>query len=200
MMQQSGPCLPCGGSGQTKGDPCGKCNSSKFTKEDKTLTLTITKGMQYGETIVFAGESSNEEEYEEAGDVVIELVAADEDHEWQRSGDNLTIRVRLTLAEALCGKVVSLANHPGYPQGVHIQIPAGVQNRQDICVEGYGMPRRIGDGFGDCIIHIGVVPTLAELALLQDKKEAIQELFSMVAPQLPEGSQIVMAKPLSYNA
>jgi DnaJ-class molecular chaperone len=199
MMQQSGPCLPCGGSGQTKGDACGKCSGSKFMKEDKTLTLTITKGMQYGETIVFAGESSNEEEYEEAGDVVIELIAADEDHEWQRSGDNLTIRVRLTLTEALCGKIVSLSNHPGYPQGVHIQIPAGVQNRQDICVEGYGMPRSIGSGLGDCIIHIGVLPTQAELTLLRDKKESIQELFQMNVPQLPEGSQVVSATPLSYT-
>ena len=199
VIQQSGPCVPCGGSGKTKGDACGKCNGSKFIKEDKTLTLTITKGMQYGETIVFAGESSNEEEYEEAGDVIIELVAADEDHEWQRSGDNLTIRVRLTLAESLCGKVISLSNHPGYPQGVHIQIPAGVQNRQDICVEGHGMPRSLGSGFGDCIIHIGIVPTQTELALLREKKEVIQELFQTTDSKLPEGSQVVSATPLSYT-
>ncbi len=199
VMQQSGPCIVCSGSGQSKGDACGKCSGSKFSKEDKTLTLTVTKGMRDGETIVFAGESSNEEEYEEAGDVVIELVAADEDHEWQRAGDNLTIRVRLTLAEALCGKIVSLSNHPGYPQGVHIQIPAGVQNRQDICVEGYGMPRVLGGGFGDCIIHIGIVPTKEELALLQTKKEVIQELFQITTVQLPEGSQVVNATSLSYT-
>ena len=199
VMQQSGPCVPCSGSGQTKGDSCGNCNGSKFTKDDKALTLTVTKGMRYGETIVFSGESSNEDEYEEAGDVVIELIAADEDHEWQRSGDNLTIRVRLSLAEALYGKVVSLSNHPGFPQGVHIQIPAGVQNRQDICVEGYGMPRSIGGGLGDCIIHIGIVPTQAELTQLQSKKEVIQELFQITIPELPEGSQVVLATPLSYT-
>lgn len=199
MMQQSGPCLPCGGSGQTKGDACGNCKGQKFTKDDKTLTLTITKGMRYGETITFSGESSNEDDYEEAGDVLIEVVAADEDHEWKRSGDNLTLRVRLSLAEALYGKVVSLSNHPGYPQGVHIQIPAGVQNRQDICVEGYGMPRSIGSGLGDCIIHIGIVPTQVELSYLQGKKEVIQELFQMTVPQLPQGSQVISATPLSYT-
>ena len=185
IMQQSGPCLQCNGSGKSSGDMCNKCNGSKLLKEDKTLTLTITKGMRYGETIVFAGESSNQEEYEEAGDVVIEII---------------TTRIRLSLAEALCGKVVSLANHPGYPNGVHIQIPGGVQNRQDICVEGYGMPRNIGTGFGDCIFHISVYPTKEELALLQSKKEVIQELFQMTSIQPPEGSQIVMATPLSYNA
>ena len=200
MMQQSGPCMPCRGSGQTSGDSCGTCHGAKLMKDDKTLTLTITKGMRYGEIITFEGESSNQEDYEEPGDVVIELIAADEDHEWQRSGDNLNIRVRLSLAEALCGKVISLKNHPGYPEGVHIQIPAGVQNRQDISVEGYGMPRSLGSGLGDCIIHIGVYPTQEELTQLQTKKELIQELFQVSVVQPPEGSQVVTATPLSYMA
>lgn len=200
IMQQSGPCLPCKGSGKTSGDPCKQCNGAKLLKEAATLTLNVTKGMRYGEEIVFAGESSNQEEYEEAGDVVIELIAADEDHEWVRAGDNLTIRIRLSLGESLCGKVVSLADHPGFPDGLHIQIPAGVQNRQDICVEGYGMPRAIGSGFGDCILHISVYPTAEELALLQTKKEVLQELFPRTVIQLPEGSQVVNATPLSYNA
>ena len=200
IMQQSGPCLQCNGSGKTPGDGCKKCNGAKLLKEDKTLTLTVTKGMRYGETVIFSGESSHQEDYEEPGDVVIEVVAADEDHDWQRSGDNLTTRIRLSLAEALCGKVVSLANHPGYPNGLHIQIPGGVQNRQDICVEGYGMPRNIGTGFGDCILHISVYPTQEELTLLREKKEVIQELFQMTDVQPPEGSQVVFATPLSYNA
>lgn len=199
VMQQTGPCLPCGGSGQSKGDSCGKCNGAKLIKEDKTLTLSITKGMRYGETIVFAGESSHQEDYEEAGDVAIELVPADEEHEWQRTGDHLTIRVRLTLAEALHGKICSFPHHPGYAEGLYVQIPAGVQNRQDICVEGYGMPRNLGSGFGDCIIHVGVLPTQAELALLQGKKEVIQELFQISASQLPEGCQVISATPLSYT-
>ncbi len=199
IVQQSGPCLQCNGSGKTPGDPCKKCNGAKLVKEDKTLTLTVTKGMRYGEIIVFAGESSNQEDYDEPGDVVIELVAADEDHEWERSGDNLTIRVRLSLGDSLCGKTVVLQNHPGYPEGLPIQIPAGVQNRQDICVEGYGMPRSIGTGHGDCILHISVYPSPEELALLQTKKEILQELFPVIHTQLPEGSQVVKATPLSYN-
>jgi DnaJ-class molecular chaperone len=199
IVQQSGPCLQCNGSGKTTGDPCKKCNGAKLLKEDKTLTLIVTKGMRYGEIIVFAGESSNQEDYEEPGDVVIELVAADEDHDWERSGDNLTMRVRLSLGDSLCGKVVVLQNHPGYPDGLPIQIPAGVQNRQDICVEGYGMPRNIGSGYGDCILHISVYPSAEELTLLQTKKEIIQELFPVIQTQLPEGSQVVKATPLSYT-
>jgi len=198
IVNNTGPCGSCRGSGKMKGDSCKPCNGTKFIKQDKVLDLQVQKGMKSGDLITFPGESSNVEEFTEAGDVVVELVTADEDHNWERSGDNLKIRIHLTLGEALCGKIVKLDGHPGYETGVYVQIPAGVMNRQDICIEGCGMPRMTGSGFGDGIVSLTILATTDERAILESKKEILQGLFSL-SDKPPEGATLIwQAKPLSY--
>jgi DnaJ family protein A protein 2 len=197
LVQNQGPCNTCRGSGKNKGDACNQCNGSKFSKQDKDLELNITKGMKSGDIITFPGESSHQEEYMEAGDVLVELVSADEDHGWERFGDILKHRVGLSLGEALCGKVVRLDGHPAHEHGVFIRIPSGVQNRQEIVVEGLGMPRSIGDGFGDAVIVLSVLATKEERALLEQNIDTLRTLFS------PDGGHtdanlIWSAKPLVY--
>lgn len=201
IMQTNGPCPGCEGSGRTRGDPCGGCNGSKFIKQDKTLELIVQKGMKPGDTIVFAGESSQQDDYMDPGDVVIELVSADEDLDWERQGDNLKIRVGLTLGEALCGKVVRLEGHPAHDNGFYVQVPQGVQNRQEIVVEGCGMPRTIGTGFGDAILLISVIATKDEKTILEEKKDTLQSLFQIRGDSkdsIHDANIIWQANTLSY--
>jgi DnaJ-class molecular chaperone len=200
IVQNQGPCMSCRGSGKTKGDSCKKCSGSKLIKEDKVLSLSVKPGSKVGETIIFQGESSHEEDYAEPGDVVIELVQADEDHSWERSGDNLTHRVTLSLGEALCGKRIKLDDHPGFEGGLFIDIPSSVQNRQDIIVEGCGMPRAIGTGYGDVILHITVTPNSQERESLVQNKEVLQKLFNVSVDDLSqsEGADVKQAKSLKY--
>lgn len=177
IMQNTGPCMACRGSGKTRGDSCFGCNGSKFIKQDKNLELNILKGMKPGETISFPGESSHVEDFTDPGDVVVELVAADEDHAWERQGDTLRHRVGLTLGEALCGKVVRLDGHPAHDSGVFIQIPRGVQNRQEIVVEGLGMPRSGGTSYGDAVLILTVLPSSEERSVLDLNVEHLRTLF-----------------------
>jgi DnaJ-class molecular chaperone len=197
MVQNQGPCITCHGAGKTKTDTCGQCNGSKFIKQDKNLELTITKGMKHGDIITFPGESSHQEDFNEAGDVLVELVSADEDHSWERFGDMLKHRVGLTLGEALCGKVVRLDGHPAHENGVFIKIPCGVQNRQEIVVEGLGMPRTIGDGFGDAVIVLSVLPTKEERTSLEQNIDTMRSVFNPDAGST-DASLIWSAKPLVY--
>ncbi len=200
MMQNHGPCMSCRGSGKTKGDSCKQCSGSKFMKQDKILELIVKPGMKAGENIVFSGESSHEEEYAEPGDVVVELVQADEDYDWERSGDNLKHRITLTLGESLCGKRIRLDGHPGFEGGMFIDIPCGIQNRQDIVVEGCGMPRLVGGGYGDVILHVTVMASNEERALLEQNKEILRNLFTVAVDDLSqsEGADVKAAKPLKY--
>jgi DnaJ family protein A protein 2 len=199
MMDASGPCTQCAGSGKTKGDACSGCKGSKFIKQDKSLELVITKGMKHGDVVTFPGESSQQEDWSEPGDVVVELVAADEDSGWERAGDNLQHRIGLTLGESLCGKNVRLDGHPGYPDGLFVHIPAGVVNRQEITVEGVGMPRSIGSGFGDAILVLTVLATKDERMLLETQKDVLQGIFKVGHGEVvPSTAQLKYAKPLVY--
>lgn len=178
IMQSHGPCPSCNGNGKMRGDNCSSCSGSKFMKQDKTVELHIPKGSKPGNTSTYPGESSNVEEYEEAGDLVIELVAADEDILWERIGDDLKINIQISLAESICGKIVELANHPGYPDGLFVKLPQGVQNGHSIVVEGSGMPIMSG-GFGKCILVVAVVPSESERQLLIEKESVLRELFGL---------------------
>ncbi len=204
MMQSTGPCGTCRGSGKSVGDKCGGCDGKKFVKQGANLELNIRPGMRYGGQVVFAGESSNVEDWEEAGDVVVEVVAADEDHGWERNGDNLRMRIGLTLGEALCGTVVKLMGHPAHEKGMFIEIPAGVQNRQEIVVEGCGMPRNGETGkFGDVLLTLSVMPSATEKKVLEDMetrrmlRERFQVSAAADASQEPD-TTVFTAKPLSY--
>lgn len=197
LMHNQGPCGTCRGSGKTRGDACTGCSGSKFIKQDKSLELLIVKGMKVGDTIVFPGESSQVEEYTDPGDVVVELVAADEDHGWERFGDHLKHRVGLTVGEALCGKVVRLDGHPGYESGLFVKIPPGVQNRQEIVVENKGMPRANGSGYGDAILVLTVMPTKEEKELLEANVEVLRGIFKSSVGEL-SAETVYDAKPLVY--
>ena len=197
IMDNTGPCMPCGGSGKARGDSCGQCRGSKFIKEDKALELTIPKGAKVGDIITFVGESSQVEEYEEPGDVIVELIGADEDHGWQRQGNNLHHRVSLSLGEALCGKTIKLDGHPAYPHGLFVTLPQGVMNRQDIVIEDCGMP--YGSSYGSVVLTMSVMASKEERVLLETKKDVLQDIFQINdSLTIPEGMVVKIAKPLIY--
>jgi len=165
MMESHGPCGACQGQGKKKGEACGDCSSSGFVKQAKDLQIQIKPGMKPGDTIVFAGESSDIQGYTEAGDVVVELQTADEDHTWTREGSTLKNRVVITLGESILGCVCVLESHPGYTDGLAIQIPAGTQNGSVLKYGGLGMPV---DGGSNGEAHI--------LVVVEPKKEEIEDL------------------------
>jgi DnaJ-class molecular chaperone len=178
IMQNQGPCGTCNAKGKVStGDPCNGCKGAKFIKQTHTIDLIIIKGMKAGDQIIFPGETSHDENYTDPGDVIIELIAADEDHGWERAGDNLKHRINLSLSEALCGKIVRLEGHPMYENGLFINIPCGIQNRQDLIVEGLGMPRQNRDQYGDIILTINVIPTKEEKSILEENIEKFRDIF-----------------------
>ena len=99
VMENMGPCNSCAGRGKSRGDSCRNCSSSKFIRQDKSLQLVIQKGMKVGDIITFSGESSHIDEFQEAGDVLVEIQAADEETSWVREGSTLKAKCRLYLAK-----------------------------------------------------------------------------------------------------
>ncbi len=191
IMQNVGPCGSCRGSGKTQGDPCDECKGSKFHKQDKNLELVVKKGMKPGDTVVFDGASSNVEEYKEAGDVIIELQAADEDSTWIREGPLLKDSATVTLGQSLAGTKLVFGDHPGYPNGLVLEIPSGTQNKETLVFVGLGMPID-SQRFGDLHLTILVKPTQQELGVLQTNRAYFQGLFP--TSEIPSGDKAHHAK------
>lgn len=175
IMENTGPCGRCGGSGKGRGDSCKPCGGSKFIKQDKILQLVVKKGMSSGDRIILSGESSQIEEFEEAGDVVVELQTADEESSFIREGNNLKASVTIGLGESLCGSKAIFSDHPGHPDGLVLDLPIGVQNKCILVFNGLGMP--VDENFGELHLTVIVNSSKEDLEVLKNNLPYFQGLF-----------------------
>ena len=135
------------------------------------MDIKVEPGMMPGNTIVFSGMCSDHPQFTEAGDVTVILREAEEENDdtaqWSREGSRLKTTVSVNLTEALLGTIKMLKGHPGYPNGLPIEIPVGVQNMWIGTFSGLGMPIRGTPRHGDALITVLVTPTEAEIQSLK---------------------------------
>ncbi len=167
MISQS-PCGACSGKGQKPGPKCFTCAGKCFKDEQKSLDIVIEPGMKAGDRIGFPNECSDTQEYQTAGDVFIQLMEADEEIPWTRDGINLRSQLHLGLQESLLGCKKTILKHPGFPDGLEVEVPPGSIHMNDVIVKGAGMPIRGLDLKGDAIITLRVT-------VLDNEKKAIHE-------------------------
>jgi DnaJ family protein A protein 2 len=157
QMVNEGPCRDCNGAGKKPSGNCYICSGKKTKVQEKIIEVNIEPGMKPGDVLVFPKECSDDPNYEEPGDVHFLLQEASGDDGWVRRGDELETHVKLSLSESLVGCSKTLQGHPGYPNGLEIQIPVGIQNGEVLLIADKAMPRKTG-GHGPlhCKIHISV--------------------------------------------
>jgi len=172
------PCAQCNGEGRAPGTPCSACSGRKFTTEEKTLEVKIRPGMKPGEVLIFERECSDHHDFVERGDVHIILQEADESSSLRRDGATLHTTITLSLMESLLGKTIEIKDHPGYPEGLSIEVPPGFTNASVFLVEGKGMPFRGQPGFGQLSIHIKVTVSDLEKEKLRSQSAILKSLFT----------------------
>jgi len=184
-MQTTGPCLDCQGKGERILEICTICSGSGFTHEKRSLTAKIAPGTRPGEMYLYPEVCSDHPEFERPGDAQIIITEDVNDPTYKfikRTGDhyqNLQTSVSLSLSESLIGCNVRIDGHPGYDQGLFIQIPAGSFHGDQYCLSGFGMPipGNIGK-YGDLFIHIDVSIKPMERKLFATKgRELLTPLF-----------------------
>jgi len=131
--------------------------------------------MKPGDNIVFNGESSHVEEFTDPGDVIVELQAADEESSFVREGSLLKASVTISLGQSLCGSKVVFKDHPGYPNGIVLDIPIAIQNKSVLVFNDLGMPT--DNGFGELQVTVTIKLLTGELEVLKNNLSYFQGLF-----------------------
>ncbi|OBA21053.1 DnaJ-domain-containing protein [Metschnikowia bicuspidata var. bicuspidata NRRL YB-4993] len=134
-------CELCLGEGKTfrTKDKCKACRGTLVTEETKILEFEIPPGARSGELVVLAGES-DEAPGKKAGDVILTFHC--KEHEvFTRKGDDLFVKYKITLVEALLGFSKIVAKHLD-GRAIHLSTPTGkvVRPGDYIRVSGEGMP------------------------------------------------------------
>jgi len=134
-MSQS-PCSTCQQTGTVVTEACSVCNGKRTSVVETVLEEYIKPGMKDGDRIVFPEKCSESPQYERPGDVIL-VIHEVADSVYQRSGDNLTCDIQISLAESLLGFERSLP----HPSGTVVITSNNVIRHTDVIViEGKGMP------------------------------------------------------------
>ncbi|HET9873708.1 MAG TPA: molecular chaperone DnaJ [Propionibacteriaceae bacterium] len=147
------PCKDCRGRGMVVDDPCPVCNGSGRGRSTRTMQVRIPAGVTDGQRIRLKGKGGAGENGGAPGDLYV-VVHVKPHPLFGRKGDNLTLTVPVTFAEAALGAEIEVPTLGGLP--VRLRIPAGTPNGRTFRVRGKGVARRDGS-HGDLLVSVEVV-------------------------------------------
>jgi molecular chaperone DnaJ len=146
----SEPCRNCRGTGQVVDDPCPTCAGNGVTNQTRTITVRIPAGVKDGQRIRLAGKGAPGRRGGPAGDLFV-VVHVSEHELFGRKGNDLTLTVPITFAEATLGATLTVPTLDG---NVTLKVPAGTASGQTLRVRGRGVP---GKGrSGDLLVTVEV--------------------------------------------
>jgi len=156
QIVRSGTCPRCDGLGQVVETPCERCEGDGRTLEDVPLELEIPAGIHDGQRIRVRGSGHAGTLGGPPGDVYVTVRVRPLDGV-ERDGDDLRVRVAVTMTEAAVGTTVSVPT----PQGqLDVELAPGTQPGAVHVVRGRGMPSLETGRHGNLLVAVDVrVPT-----------------------------------------
>ncbi len=109
----------------------------RVAPEERTLQVTIPKGVKEGQLIRLAGQGSPGFNGGAAGDLLLEVRFAP-DARWQIDGRDVSQRLRVTPWEAALGAQVPVSTPDG--AAVEVTVPAGSGTGRKLRLKGRGIP------------------------------------------------------------
>ena len=181
------PCTACAGRGLIVDDPCPSCRGSGRGVSTRTVQARIPAGVKDGARIRLKGKGAPGERGGPNGDLYV-VVHVTPHPVFARKGDNLTVTVPVTFAEAALGSQVSVPVTGG--STVTLKIPAGTANGRTFRVRGKGVTRKDGTK-GDLLATVEVqVPS----GLSDEAREALEQFVQAHGDQDPRKDLLEAAK------
>ncbi len=169
----SEPCRNCRGTGQVVDDPCPTCAGNGVTTQTRTITVRIPAGVKDGQRIRLAGKGAPGRRGGAAGDLFVVVHVSD--HElFGRKGDDLTLTVPITFAEASLGTTLTVPTLDG---PVSLRVPPGTASGRTLRVRGRGIAGkgRSGDLLVTLEVAVPVKLTSAQRTVIETLAEEMAE-------------------------
>lgn len=163
------PCADCKGRGLIAENPCEVCKGSGRAKSSRTMQVRIPAGVSDGQRIRLRGKGAPGERGGPAGDLYV-VVHVGTHPVFGRKGDNLTVTVPVTFAEAVLGAEIKVPTLGG--PAVTLKLPAGTPGGRTMRARGKGAVRKDGTR-GDLLVTVEV----AVPAELSDKAREALEMY-----------------------
>lgn len=161
-------CQRCGGKGRLR-NTCPTCYGDGRTSRQDTVEVRIPQGVQGGSRLRVPGKGNAGTSGAPAGDLYI-TVRVDPHAFFKRDGDNIEIRVPVTITEAGLGAKIEVPTIDGKAL---LKIPQGTQNGQRFRLRDKGVYNSKKNSRGDQLVEV-----VLQAPKVQDErtKELLREL------------------------
>ena len=175
MFSFSSPCQVCQGRGNVIESPCGTCRGGGIEKRPREVKTRLPAGVKDGQTIRLKGRGGPGRNGGPSGDLLVELTVMPHDR-FGRSGQNLTVSVPVSFANAALGADIDVPTLGGPSVTMHIKPGTQSGSRHRVKSKGIETTSRAkGTVQGDLIVTVNVVvPT----ELNDEQRSAIEHLRS----------------------
>jgi len=168
----SSPCPTCQGRGSVIDDPCPTCKGRGSEIRTRELRVRIPVGVSDGATIRLKSQGEPGQAGAPAGDLIVQVHVSPHPL-FGRSGQDLTITVPVTFAEAALGTELKVPTLDG---PITLKVPPGTQNGRTFRVRGRGVPGAGRKHAGDLLVSLEVaVPE----KLSRKERELLREFASL---------------------
>ncbi|GLW34020.1 molecular chaperone DnaJ [Actinoplanes regularis] len=170
----SEPCRDCQGSGSIVDEKCPECRGSGGVTKTRTINVRFPAGVADGQRIRLSGRGEPGDRGGPAGDLYVQ-VKVRPDELFGRSGDDLTLTVPITLAEAVLGTDLRV---PTLDNPVTLRVPAGTPSGRKLRARGKGVARKEGQS-GDLIVTVDVqIPS----GVTSEARDALEKFAKLTPP------------------
>jgi molecular chaperone DnaJ len=174
-------CPDCGGAGKRR-PPCSLCNGQGVVPKAETVKVRIPAGVDTGSRVRVPGKGEGGRMGAPAGDLFI-ITNVGKHKYFTRKGDNIYVKVPVTIAEAALGAKIEVPTIEGKAQ---LKIPPGTQSGAQFRMRERGIPSlRNPQARGDQFVEVMV--TLPKVI-----SEETKELLRRYAQLNPENPRVAM--------
>ena len=128
-------CHACGGAGRTFTETCKKCRGTGQVKVDKTITITVPKGIDDGEQLRISGKGEAGSNGGANGDLYIEFRVKSHPL-YTRKGNDIYVDLPVTICDLVMGATKEIKTLDGY---VDLKIPSGSSSGDILKIKGKGI-------------------------------------------------------------
>lgn len=168
VVQSSGPCQKCRGTGKIIHQPCPACRGMGNVRSQHKLNVTIPAGIDDGQTVSVRGQGSVGANGGPAGDLLVFIIVRPHAR-FERDGANVVMEQEVSYVQAALGAEIEVPTLDG---NVKLNIPEGTQTGSVFRMKGKGIPFLRGSGRGDQYVTVKVaVPK----GLTSSQKELLRQ-------------------------
>ena len=181
-------CPSCGGSGYLR-EPCRACGGKSYIFKREIIPINIPPGVDNGTKLVVDKQGHSGLFGGKPGNLYV-IIKLKPHNVFKRKGDDLYIDVNVTFPEVVMGVDIKIKNLN--EEEIDVNIPAGTKDGDKIIINGKGMPKLKGSGYGDLIVitHIDV-PKYNILSKIIGDGKKVEKLLKELDKILPKPERIV---------